>query len=259
MIFIMTEKESAGNEVRVLFSEGLAYFLPGRGRGRALNHDLRRRASVKDIVQSFGVPHTEVGQICFNGAAVDFSFIPERSGSLDVRGIVSPFEVVKSSRLRPRCLNLIRFIADLNVMKLGRYLLLLGFDVELARDMPDKGIAEAAEKQGRIVLTRDTRLLFRSKISFARRIRASLTMAQLVETLEFFGLRPDPAQFFTRCVRCNRALERVEKERVYHLLEPKTRKYFTRFLRCPGCRQVFWKGSHYDRILDRFKDLGILS
>ncbi|WDP92828.1 MAG: hypothetical protein HUN04_25135 [Desulfobacter sp.] len=245
--------------LRIRFSEDLFFFIRHKHRTPWRTPDIRRRASVKDIIESLGVPHTEVGEIRFNGGAVDFNFIPGPPGTLEVTGIDPPFEVFRPSLLRPRPLKRFRFIADLNVMKLGRYMILLGFDVCLARAMADGQIAEQADAQGRIVLTRDTRLLFRKKNRFARRIRENLPMAQLLETLHFFGLSPAPHRFFTRCVRCNRPLAPVGKAKVYHLLEPKTQKYFHDFLRCPGCGQVFWKGSHHDRILARFRAAGIIN
>lgn len=250
--------DSGGGDHRLTlrFHGDLDFFLsPGAGRR---HYDVRRRASVKDIIQSSGVPHTEVGEICHNRRIVDFSFIPETGGRLTVRPVSPPFDVCSGTRLRPEPMDAVRFIADLNVLKLGRYLLFLGYDVRLAFDLPDEGIAAAARRERRIVLTRDTRLLFRRNVVFARRIRRVSPMDQLKEVLTFFGLKPSPVLFFTRCVRCNEALEPVEKKEILHRLEPKTRKYFHRFLRCPGCRQIFWKGSHYDRILDRFRASGVL-
>ncbi len=245
-------------KLTIRFAEELDFFLARQNRRIPLFCDVRRRASVKDIIESFGVPHTEIMEILFNGVPVDFSFIPEHGGQLISAGIEPPFDVTARHLLRQSPLARLKFIADLNVMKLGRYLLLLGFDVCLARQLTDAQIAAAAKKEQRIVLTRDTRLLCRKKIEFARRIRTSQPMDQLKETIEFFGLSPDPDLFFTRCSACNMVLEPVTKLSVYHRLEPKTQKYFHHFRECPDCGHIFWKGSHYDAILHRFRAAGIL-
>ncbi|MEH0022365.1 MAG: Mut7-C RNAse domain-containing protein [Desulfobacter sp.] len=241
------------------FAAELVFFLRRKVRCRdVFCRDVRRRAFVKDHIESFGVPHTEVGRILFNKTEVDFSFIPFCGGTLDVFAVVPPFNVLAESLLRPTPFEKIRFIADLNVLRLGRYLLLIGFDVALARDMDDTGIARVAADEQRIVLTRDTRLLCRRNISFTRRIRASNPLEQLREVIDFFGLSPEPGRFFSRCIHCNRSFVPVEKKRILHRLEPKTRIYFHDFLHCPDCGRIFWKGSHHDAVMERFRAFGIL-
>lgn len=53
---------------------------------------------------------------------------------------------------------------------------------------------------------------------------------------------------FHRCLRCNHPLESVSKEAVLHRLEPLTRQYFDEFHICPDCKQIYWKGSHYEQM-----------
>jgi uncharacterized protein with PIN domain len=217
---------------------------------------LIRSASVKDIIESLGVPHTEVGGIRFNGQETGFAFVPDAAGNLDVRGITPPFDVRYPSLLRPEPLDRIRFIADVNVLKLGRLLILLGFDVAGSSSFSDEQIADMAESESRIVLTRDTTLLKRKKIVFARRIRADLPYDQVAEVVDFFGLR-DQTAFFSRCTRCNQPLKPVAKTDILHRLEPRTKKYFTDFYQCPECLKIFWKGSHYEAMTETFTALGL--
>lgn len=244
--------------LEMIISEDLAFFLPKRLDRDVLAHDTARRASLKDIVESLGIPHTEVGGLRLDHEDAGFDSIPSGAGALEIRGITPPFDVTRPERLRPEPLSGWRFIVDLNVLKLGRYLLFLGYDTLLAKDLSDQRIAETAQKEGRIVLTRDTRLLFRKTVTHARRLRAVHPLEQLLEILGFFGLSPDPAQFFSRCVGCNRELVAVDKRSIWHLLEPKTQKYVHGFRRCPGCGQIFWEGSHHSALAAKFRDLGIL-
>lgn len=239
------------------FQKQLDFFRVNDKPGRQFNYVLSRKTSVKDIIESLGIPHTEVGQICFNKQEIDFSYIPVSRGILDVRAVTPPFNVGLPSLLRPQPLECIRFVADVNVIKLGRLLILLGFDVIYSPSYSDEEIADIAEKENRIVLTRDTDLLKRSKIVFARRIRANLPYDQLAETIHFFGLE-NMISFFSRCTACNIKLVAIEKKDVMHLLEPKTKQYFNTFFQCPQCRTVFWRGSHYDNIQTKMASLGIL-
>ncbi len=238
------------------FQKQLDFFRVNDKSGRQFDYALNRKTSVKDIIESLGVPHTEVGQICFNKQEIDFSYIPVSRGILDVQAVSSPFNVGLPSLLRPQPLKHIRFVADVNVIKLGRLLILLGFDVLYSSFYSDEEIADIAEKENRIVLTRDTDLLKRNKIVFARRIRANLPYDQLAETIHFFGLE-NMISFFSRCTACNIKLAAIEKKDVMHLLEPKTKQYFNTFFQCPQCKTVFWRGSHYNFFKKRISSLRI--
>lgn len=238
------------------FERQFDFFLAKDKQGSRIEYFLNRKASVKDIIECLGVPHTEVGHIYYNRQEIDFSFIPFNGGIFKVQTIPLPFNVRVPSYLRPEPLMDIRFIADANVIKLGRLLILLGFDVACYPSYPDKVIADIAGTENRIVLTRDTDLLKRNKIVFARRIRADLPYDQLVETIRFFGLEK-LISFFSRCTACNIKLETVAKKEVVHLLEPKTKRYFHTFFQCPQCKNIFWKGSHYDNIIQKISSIGI--
>jgi len=173
-----------------------------------------------------------------------------------VYAVQKPFDVLSPSMLRPVPLNSIKFIADVNVIKLGRFLIMLGFDVRYSSSYSDGEIADIAEAESRIVLTCDTDLLKRRKIVFARRIKASLPYDQLLEVIDFLGLQ-NLISFFSRCTACNIQLAGIAKKDVMHLLEPKTKRYFDTFFQCPKCKRVFWKGSHYDFFQKKILSLGI--
>ena len=248
--------EKMENEIIIDLDRSFDFFRPKDRAGPAIRACLDRRASVKDMVESCGIPHTEVGYMGMDGKAVDFSHIPRSPGRLTVRGIPAPFDVERPSFLRPEPLPALRFIADANVIRLGRLMLILGFDVELCRTGSDKDIADQAQAQGRIVLTRDTALLKRKKITFARRVRSDLPYDQVLEVVRFFGLAQKTA-FFSRCTACNTLLVPRAKDEILHLLEPKTRMYFHRFFQCPECGRIFWRGSHVENMKEKFSALGI--
>jgi uncharacterized protein with PIN domain len=240
------------------FEKSFDFFLSRKvSHGRALC-PLDRKAGVKDIVESYGVPHTEIGRLVFNRRPVDFSFVCLTGGILSVGAVQPPFDVCSPSFLRPHPACAVRFIADVNVMRLGRLMILAGFDVCCSSSYEDAQIADIAEQESRIVLTRDTRLLMRKKITFARRIRAQEPYAQLMETLSFFGLK-GALSFFTRCTRCNTLLQPVTKAAVLPLLEPRTRRYYNEFLQCPRCSQVYWPGSHRDHLLEKMRAVGLVT
>jgi hypothetical protein len=238
-------------KILIQFDPSFKFFLAKKNKDtKGITHDLNRKASVKDIIESLGVPHTEVGGMKFNREDIDFSYIPVSRGMLKVDAVHPPFDVFRPSRLRPVPLGSLKFIADVNVIRLGRLLILTGFDVCCSPSYSDAEIAGIADAESRIVLTRDTGLLKRSKIIFAKRIMADLPYDQLAETVSFFGLHRS-VSFFSRCSQCNCPLVSVAKEDVLHVLEPNTKKYFHTFFQCPRCEKVFWKGSHFDTLAKR--------
>ncbi|MHB8809464.1 MAG: Mut7-C RNAse domain-containing protein [Desulfobulbaceae bacterium] len=228
-----------------------------RGRWRRRNpvvQEVTRSASVKDVLESFGLPHTEVGEIRCNGEAKDFSWPVVEGQSFEIFPIQSPWDVLSPSLLRPVSLPAVRFLADANVGRLARYLRLAGFDTLYDWRWDDDLIAAMVSRENRIVLSRDLGLLKRKQIDFGRCIRALAPAAQLREVLgllDLFGAM----QPFSRCPECNTGLASVEKDAVLHRLEPLTRKYYESFSRCPGCDRIYWPGSHREKMEQLLGDL----
>ena len=225
--------------LRIKCCRDLAFFLPRIHRHRRFDYHLTRRANLKDIIESIGVPHTEVGHIRINHSLpAGFDYIPKTAIQLDVKAVKAPTDYTRPSLLRSETLETLSFVADVNVIKLGRLMILLGFDVCYSKGYSDRSIADLAHREKRIVLTRDTALLKRNRIVFARRLRANHPYDQLKETVEFFNLKPR-IRFFSRCTLCNAGLNRVDKDAILDRLEPKTKKYYHTFYQCPECTRVF--------------------
>jgi hypothetical protein len=215
-----------------------------------------RRASVKDMIEACGVPHTEVGEVFSDETPVDFSHIPDDAANIRVSPPDVPLDVTRPSRLRPQAYAHVSFVVDVNVGKLASLLRVLGVDTCYRSDFGDEDIAAVAERESRIVLTKDIALLKRKRIRYGRLVRARLPDRQLAEVVRFFGLTESVA-LFSRCLRCNTLLEPVAKAAIMHRLELKTKQYFHRFNRCPDCDRIYWRGSHHDDLIARLRSAGI--
>jgi len=205
------------------------------------------RQTVKHLIESQGIPHTEVDLILADSRSVGFDYIPQEGELISVYPVFESFDISLVNLLRPTPLREPKFVLDGHLGRLASYLRMLGFDSSYRNDFNDEELAEISVNEKRILLTRDRGLLKRDKVTHGFLIKTRDPRQQLLSVVRRFDLAK-LIHPFTRCIACNGILEPVEKEEVIDLLEPKTRKYFDIFKRCTSCGKVFWAGSHHERM-----------
>lgn len=216
---------------------------PFRGKSDLL-YELKRKTSIKDLIESLGVPHTEIDLIIVNNTdEIDFSYIVMPGDSIKVYPVSSQTDFLAPSLIRPALPHGFKFICDINIGKLARWLRIFGFDTVYENNLEDDELAEMASKTQRILLSKDSNLLKRKKVIWGHLVRVNDPTEQIVDIVQLFQLER-LVQPYRRCLRCNGQLLGVNKEKVDHLLEPLTRKYYTVFHQCDTCGQVYWQGSH---------------
>jgi len=146
------------------------------------------------------------------------------------------------------------FVLDNHLGQLATYLRMLGFDSLYRNDFHDDELALISTRDGRILLTRDRRLLMRKVITFGYCPHQTDPRKQVVEVMHRFKLFGQ-VKPFQRCLRCNSPLQVVRKEDIIERLEPLTKLYFEEFHLCPVCNQIYWKGSHYGHMLEMITEL----
>ena len=217
---------------KLVFLGSLNYFLPEEKRSKTILYPITRRASIKDVIESLGPPHTEIKEILLKNSLKDerinFDYILKGNEELWIYPLTPPVDVKKADYLGRKPLLDVKFVVDVNVGKLAKLLRMLGFDTVYDWRKGDDFIADVAYKEERIVLTKDVGLLKRKKILWGKFIRAIKPEEQLKEVLEFFDLHP-PFKVLSRCLNCNLELIPIEKEKILSRLEPKTKKYFNEF------------------------------
>ena len=233
--------------VQFRFYEELNDFLPLQRRKVGFPHMFSGRNSIKDMIEALGVPHTEIDLILVNGRSVDFSYIVQDGDRISVYPVFECFDITPLLRLRPKPLRISRFILDVHLGRLARYLRLLGFDTLYRNDYDDAELARVAGRERRILLTRDRGLLKRNAITHGYYVRETNPRQQLQEVLARFDLYR-AVRSFERCTRCNGLLASVAKEHILDRLEPDTLRCFDHFWICGGCRRIYWQGSHYEHM-----------
>ena len=217
------------------FHGRLAFFLSRDHRDHPITVHFQGRQSVKHLAESLGAPHAEIGRIRVNGRDEALGRITQDGDRVEVHPIEN------GCPIEPR------FVLDCHLGRLTAHLRMLGFDCLYQNSYDDSELAGIAGREGRILLTRDRRLLMRKIVTHGYCLRSLDSLEQVKEVIQRFELT-DKARPFHRCLRCNHPLEPVEKDAILGRLEPLTRQYFDEFHMCPACEQIYWKGSHYERM-----------
>lgn len=228
-----------------LFYGELNDFLSKSRQGQPVQCLFRGRQTVKHLIESLGVPHPEVGSIEVGDQTLTLDALVEEGAWIKVFPPRLPLPLPDS--LPSGTEEPIRFVLDNHLGRLAAYLRLFGFDTLYRNDIQDDELAQIAGAEERVLLTRDHRLLMRTCIQYGYWLRSKNPRQQLVEVMRRWKLaglvRP-----FRRCLRCNGLLQAVPKEQILSQLQPLTRLYYDDFRQCVDCGQIYWKGSHYERM-----------
>jgi uncharacterized protein with PIN domain len=233
----------------IRFYAELNDFLPPDRRQRSFTHEFTGTPSVKDTIEAIGVPHTEVDVILVDDKSVDFEYLLYGGERVAVYPVFERFDVSPVTRLRPQPLRETRFVADVHLGTLARYLRLLGFDTAWRKDLEDEEIIEISLEEKRIILTRDKGILKHGSVTHGYWLRATDPMEQLEELVSALDLskRIEP---YSRCMECNGMLESISRTEAAKTVPLQVFLVYRDFRRCDGCQRVYWPGSHQKR-LDR--------
>jgi len=221
---------------RFEFDPSLQLLLKRDLRSKPVHLQFQGPQSVKHLIESLHIPHTEIGPLSVNGTDAGLDYIVQDGDRIEVRP-VAPADFVEEPS----------FVLDGHLGKLASHLRMLGLDCLYNNAYDDDELVVISVEEERILLTRDRLLLMHKVITHGYLVRSLNSTEQLDEVIQRYGLvkwvRP-----FQRCMNCNHLLEPVDKETVLEKLEPLTRKYYHNFKLCSACGQVYWKGSHYEKM-----------
>jgi uncharacterized protein len=234
-----TGPDAGAAPVVLCFAAGLRFFLPVRHRAGEVAVRPDGTSSLGHLVESAGVPLTEVGTLTVDGSPVPPGHRPRGGQRAHVEPVGRPQPV--PGGWPPR------FVLDVHLGALARRMRLVGLDVAYRNDASDPALVEQANAGARILLTQDRGLLRRRALWLGAYVRGSRADGQLADVLERFA---PPLAPWTRCTACNGTLAPVAKADVAHLLRPGTRRTYDTFARCVDCGRVYWHGAHARRLAD---------
>jgi uncharacterized protein with PIN domain len=231
-----------------LFYEELNDFLPAAKKKRRFEHSFTGSPSVKDMIESIGVPHVEIDLILISGKSIGFNYHVKNKDDISVFPVFETFDISDIQHLRAKPLPEPKFVLDVHLGKLAKYMRMLGFDTLYETNYTDEQIVEIASKEKRTILTKDLGILKRNGVTHGYWVRSKNSEEQVKEIIERFDLRNEIKEL-TRCLECNGLLQKVEKEKVLNRLPEKVKQYQEEFFRCSNCDKIYWKGSHHSEML----------
>jgi uncharacterized protein len=191
-------------------------------------------SSLGHVVESLGVPLTEVGSLIVNGRLAAPGCRPQRGDVVAVGAVA-----------RPQRLDSARFVLDVHLGTVARRLRLVGLDAAYANDADDDALIDQANAEHRVLLTQDRGLLRRRKLWLGAYVRGARPDEQFRDVVSRFD---PPLAPWTRCPACNGLLTPVAKADVEARLQPGTRRSYREFSRCRCCEHIYWRGAHGPRL-----------
>ena len=239
-------------KIRLRFHGDLNVFLGSKAGDAVVERWLTEKTSIKDIIESCGVPHPEVDLIRVDENTVGFDYTLVNEARVEIFPVENPGTRYAEKRLQT--VGIIKYVADGHLGGLTRNLRLLGFDVAYRQNADDLELLEVMSRENRALLTRDRRLLRHGIVQHGYWPRSQNADEQTIEVVHRFDLLELIAPF-TRCLRCNAPLEEASKADIIDKLEPLTKIHYDQFRRCPDCKQIYWAGSHFPKLQKRIDEI----
>ena len=226
------------------FYEELNEFLPKQRRKKDFQVDFEGRRSLKDMIEALGVPHTEIDLILVNGKSVNFAYVLQDWDRVSVYPVYECLNIENVTRLRKVPLRKTKFIADIHLGDIVKYMRALGFDVCFDPSLSTRKIIEISKQKSRIILTKSRQLLKFKEVTHAIFIRPGTTAEQIKGILDYLDIK-DRIKPFSRCLCCNSVLKNVSKESIAERIPPKTKELCDQYTYCKFCDKVYWRGTHF--------------
>jgi len=153
-----------------------------------------------------------------------------------------------------------RFVVDVNVGRLAKWLRVMGYDAPVPSVAEDNNLVRLALREGRIMITKDSKLMERRVVTSGQLkavlIRHDDLKSQLQQVVEALGLKDHKK--FSRCIRCSLVLIPVPKASVEARVPPYVYETQEVFMACPGCHRLYWRGTHWANMAHDLVELGVI-
>ena len=147
-----------------------------------------------------------------------------------------------------------KFLCDQMLGTLAKWLRIYGFDTYFPKtEIDDKKLLEISKKENRILITRDKDLIYHARRENIEVIEIDKIDIDEQIAIVIKNFKVDNSKILTRCLLCNSLLNDIKKEKVKDKVPIKVFNNFDRFWFCKNCNKIYWKGSHYDKMIEKIQ------
>jgi uncharacterized protein with PIN domain len=139
--------------------------------------------------------------------------------------------------------------------KLVKELRMLGYDTVYYRGENAYPLMKLAREEGRVILTRSTKLTPKRPEDRIIRIMEDKPSFQLRELIQMKIISLDEESPFSRCLVCNVLLNEMPREEAEGKVPDFIFYQRKEFFRCPQCSRIYWQGSHQDHMQEKIEEL----
>lgn len=148
-----------------------------------------------------------------------------------------------------------KFLCDQMLGTLAKWLRICGFDTYYAkRHMKDKKLMDIAKKENRVIVTRDKELVYNARREQIKVIKIDTYILDEQIKKVIGKTKINKKSILTRCLICNTILRKITKKEVKDKVPPKVFENHKEFLYCPKCKKIYWKGTHYKKMLKKINN-----
>ena len=238
----------------IRFYEELNDLLSKEKRKKRFEYNFTGRPSVKDLIESLGVPHGEIDMILVNGKPENLSYIVCDGDEVSVYPMFESIDISDVQHLREKPLRVPKFVVDVHLGTLARYLRMLGFDTLYENNYIENEIIKISINENRTILTKDKGMLKHKEVThglYIRSVSPQIQLKEVVDRLDLYKLIKE----FSRCLECNSILKRVPKKEIEDRIPAKVKEFQNEFYICENCNKIYWPGSHYEKMEKIIKTL----
>jgi uncharacterized protein len=240
--------------VSIRFYEELNDPLPPRNRKTETALRVDAGKTVKQVIESCNVPLSSVDLILVNGGSVSPSHIVLDGDRISVYPMFERMDIASVSRVRKTPLRNLKFICDAPLDKLARYLRLLGFDTLHENDDHTGRIHEIADKQKRVILTRNEKLLEDKRVNRGFLVRPADPWLQAKAVVSGLDLKSRIAPL-SRCLKCNSRMRAVGKDNLREKTNANLPGHDGGFLECLSCKKVYRRGPGHESLVKKIRHM----
>lgn len=147
-----------------------------------------------------------------------------------------------------------KFIADFTLGRLARWLRILGQDTIFYNKLDKDMLIRIGKEKGRIILTKDTKLIKRRDIGDHLFITSNRIYDQVKEVVNHYRLGCEDT-LFTRCIICNTELIYIERGEIKGMVPDFVFNSKDRFYECHNCKRIFWEGTHKEKMKRKIEEI----